>query len=296
MEKIEVGYRHIVEGPFGKDYYHKFLLYTDKNGQQYTISGWTDENNQNTDLPFGNIRVRANWAYDNLNADHPDNPNAWYYDRNSNPISSQKQHRELIAEAPDLSEKWKEMTQNAINKDNIYPYDYLRQNSNTLADAVLREADLPEPKMDGMFRYFAPGSGKQMDKDLVPKNPNDRSISDIKELSHLEENDLLQNHPQYAYTLQSDNQKSKTSQAPDISRPQAPDSGPFNDPFLDRYYAAIMAGDSQQVDKAALDFAQSTQGQEMAQQGQQLLTEQQAQQQQQERQLAQTQHAPVMKM
>lgn len=63
---------------------------------------------------------------------------------------------------------------------------------------------------------------------------------------------------------------------------QAQAKRPFNDPFLDRYYAAIVAGDSQQVDKAALDFAQSTQGQEMAQQGQQLLTEQQAQQQQQQ--------------
>lgn len=295
MEKIEVGYRHIGEGPFKKDYYHKFLLYTDKKGQQYTISGWTDENNQNANLPFGNIRIRANWAYDKLNADHPDNPNAWHYDQNFNPISPQKQHRELIAEAPDLSDKWKEMTQKAISKDNIYPYDYLRQNSNTLADVILREADLPEPKMDGMFRYLAPGSEKQMDKDLVPKNPNDRSISDIKELSHLKENNLLQNHPQYAHTPQSDNQKIQTAQAPDTFRLQAPDSGPCNDPFLDRYYAAIMAGNSRQADMAALDFAQSTLGQEMAQQGRQLLAEQQKQQQQ-EQQLAQMQPAPVMKM
>lgn len=295
MEKIEVSYRHIGEGPLGKGYYHKFLLYTDKNGQQYTISGWTDENNQNTDLPFGNIRVRANWAYDKLNADHPDNPNAWYYDQNFNPISPQKQHRELITEAPDLSEKWKEMTQKAISKDNIYPYDYLRQNSNTLADVVLREADLPEPKMDGMFRYLAPGSGKQMDKDLVPKNPNNRSISDIKELSHLEENDLLQNHTQYAHAPQSGNQKSQTAQAPDTFRLQVQDSGPFNDPFLDRYYAAVMAGDCQLADQVAIDFTQSPQGQEMAQQGQQLLAENQ-QQLEQQQQITRQQNAPVMQI
>lgn len=37
-EKIEVGYRHI--GSLGVvDYHHKLLLYIDKTGKQYTISG-----------------------------------------------------------------------------------------------------------------------------------------------------------------------------------------------------------------------------------------------------------------
>lgn len=39
-EKIEVGYRKIGE-VLGKDYHHKFLIYTDKEGAQHTISGWT---------------------------------------------------------------------------------------------------------------------------------------------------------------------------------------------------------------------------------------------------------------
>ena len=56
-----------------------------------------------------------------------------------------------------------------------------------------------------------------------------------------------------------------------------------------------MTGNSQLADQTAMHFAQSTQGQEMAQQGQQLLAEQQIQQQQ-EQQLAQMQPAPVMKM
>ena len=72
-------------------------------------------------------------------------------------------------------------------------------------------------------------------------------------------------------------------------------TGPFNDPYLDRYFAAVMTGNSQLADQTAMHFAQSTQGQEMAQQGQQLLAEQQIQQQQ-EQQLAQMQPAPVMKM
>lgn len=78
-----------------------------------------------------------------------------------------------------------------------------------------------------------------------------------------------------------------------ISQQQTQSPGPFNDPLLDRYYASVMAGDSQQADQAAVLFAQSLQGLEMAQQGQQLLAEQQIQQ---EQQLAQTQPAPVMKI
>ena len=56
-EKIEVGYRKL--GSLGYDYHHKFLLYTDKTGKQYTISGWTDEENVSPNLPLGNIRILA---------------------------------------------------------------------------------------------------------------------------------------------------------------------------------------------------------------------------------------------
>ncbi len=182
-EKIEVGYRHIGTWS-GVEYHHKFLLYTDQRGQQYTISGWTN----NPNPPYGNIRVKANIAYNEKNDDNIQNPNAWNYDELERPISPQKQYRELIAEAPDLSAKWAEMVQNARSKDNIYPYDYLRQNSNTLADTVLREAGFPEPKKDGMFHHLAPGSGNKLDSTLIPKNPNNPSISDVGDVISLEEN------------------------------------------------------------------------------------------------------------
>ena len=63
-EKIEVGYRKL--GSLGYDYHHMFLLYTDKMGKQYTISGWTDEENTNPNLPLGNIRVIARHIEDYL--------------------------------------------------------------------------------------------------------------------------------------------------------------------------------------------------------------------------------------
>ena len=207
-EKIEVGYRHI--GTFAKvEYHHKFLLYTDKTGQRYTISGWTGEETS-PQLPLGKIHIETGLPnhmglpYDANNPDNFDNrKTAWYKNADKEPISPQKQYRELIAEAPDLSVKWAEMVRNAQSKDNIYPYDYLRQNSNTLADTLLREAGFPEPEKDGIFRHLAPGSGNKLDRNLVPQHPDDAGISDLKDLSYLEEEKFKEN-PQYAMQTQSE--------------------------------------------------------------------------------------------
>ena len=207
-EKIEVGYRHI--GTFAKvEYHHKFLLYTDKTGQRYTISGWTGEETS-PQLPLGKIHIETGLPnhmglpYDANNPDNFDNrKTAWYKNADKEPISPQKQYRELIAEAPDLSAKWAEMVRNAQSKDNIYPYDYLRQNSNTLADTLLREAGFPEPEKDGIFRHLAPGSGNRLDRNLVPQHPDDAGISDLKDLSYLEEEKFKEN-PQYAMQTQSE--------------------------------------------------------------------------------------------
>ena len=205
-EKIEVGYRHI--GTFANvEYHHKFLLYTDKTGRQYTISGWTGEG-ISPQLPLGKIHIETGLPnhmglpYD---ANNPDNFNnkdtAWYLSADRKPISPQKQYRELIAEAPDLSAKWAEMVRNAQSRYSIYPYDYLRQNSNTLADTLLREAGFPEPEKDGIFRHLAPGSGNRLDRNLVPQHPDDAGISDLKDLSYLEEEKFKEN-PQYAMQTQ----------------------------------------------------------------------------------------------
>lgn len=140
---------------------------------------------------LGNIRILANSPYDGNNPDSPMRHPA------------QKQYRELIIQAPDLSTKWTEMVRNAQSKDNIYPYDFLRQNSNTLADTLLREEGFPEPEKDGIFRHLAPGSGNKLDKGIVPQHPDDAGISDLKDLSYLEEEKLKEN-PQYAMQTQAE--------------------------------------------------------------------------------------------
>ncbi|PPT95228.1 hypothetical protein [Xanthomonas arboricola] len=55
-EKIEVGYRNIGSA-LGKEYHHKFLLYTDKEGNQHTISGWTGD--EQPGLPYGRMHVET---------------------------------------------------------------------------------------------------------------------------------------------------------------------------------------------------------------------------------------------
>lgn len=175
-EKIEVGYRNL-GSQYGIEYYHKFLIYTDVTGHQYTISGWTGT--AEFGLPLGKIQVETNWEYNVHNRDHPNNPKAF----------GEKQYRETIIEAPDLSAKWAEMVKNAQSKDNIYPYDITKQNSNTLADSVLRDVGLPEPKLDGLGfgNHLAPASGKQLDRSIVPRTQEDLGPSNIGEVISLDD-------------------------------------------------------------------------------------------------------------
>ncbi len=157
-EKIEIGYRNI-GSVLGKEYHHKFILYTDRNGEQHTISGWTGD--AQVGLPYGRIQVEANLVYDAANPDHPKNPNA----------TGQAQYRERIASGADLSGTWAQMVANAQGKDDKYPYDPQRQNSNTFADSVLRDAHLREPTQDGVGGHWAPASGRPLDHSLKPVVP-----------------------------------------------------------------------------------------------------------------------------
>lgn len=157
-EKIEVGYRNI-GSQFGKEYHHKFLLYTDKDGHQHTISGWTGD--PQSCLPYGRMHIETDLPFDRTNPDHPASPNA----------AGQKQYREEITHGADLSGMWGQMISNAKGKDDRYPYDPLVQNSNTLADSILRDARLPEPTKDGFYDHWAPASGRQLDESIKPAVP-----------------------------------------------------------------------------------------------------------------------------
>lgn len=72
-----------------------------------------------------------------------------------------------------------------------------------------------------------------------------------------------------------------------------PERGPFNDPFVNNAYAALLAGDSKELDHIALEFSRSPEGQRMAEVGDQLLAQQQRVDDQQR---SQAHQAPAMHM
>ncbi|API76060.1 calcium-binding protein [Ralstonia pseudosolanacearum] len=161
-EKIEIVYREI-----GPGYYHKYLLYTDSNGNQYAASGWAgkDASSSMSDLSqsgssgsgssgsdYGNI-ITTHAKYD---ADYPDNP------LNPNARGQTQKHEE-IKSGEDLSGDWKKIT-DSMNDIALEGHQYrpLDQNSNSTADEALRRSGLPEPKNDGLGDNWAPGSGNNL--------------------------------------------------------------------------------------------------------------------------------------
>jgi hypothetical protein len=164
-EKIEVGYRHIGT-QMGKEFHHKFLLYTNNQGQQYTISGWSDKNNATAELPYGKITVLYNEPYNYKNPDYPKQGN-----------DAQNIYFEKITEGDNLKNTWIKMQNSAVEKHNIYPYDPIKQNSNSLADSVLKDVGLPSPKEDGFGQHWAPASDKKLDINLIPQDPQLNGVS-----------------------------------------------------------------------------------------------------------------------
>nr|WP_298152511.1 hemolysin [uncultured Pseudoxanthomonas sp.] len=74
---------------------------------------------------------------------------------------------------------------------------------------------------------------------------------------------------------------------------RGPERGPFNDPFVNKAYAALLAGDGRELDRVAREFSQSPEGQRMAQMGDQWLAQQQRVDEQQR---SQTHQGPAMRM
>ncbi|WP_235429713.1 hypothetical protein [Xanthomonas sp. GPE 39] len=75
-----------------------------------------------------------------------------------------------------------------------------------------------------------------------------------------------------------------------VMHAQQQSAGPFNDPYLDRMYAALQAGDNDALDRIAVEFSQSPEGQRMIQLGDELY----AQQQQLEQQMARSPQQPSL--
>ncbi|WP_268988939.1 calcium-binding protein, partial [Chromobacterium violaceum] len=171
MESIAVGYRQL-----GPGYYHKFIIYTDRNGNKWATSGWAgkDATFGGTDFfqsgssgsgssgsDFGNIITTGGTSdprkYDSSYPDHPKNPDG------TDKYPGKEIKWEVVKEGADLSGDWKKVT-DAMDEiaGEKHQYRPLDQNSNTTADEALRRAGVPEPKNDGFGDDWAPGSGNNL--------------------------------------------------------------------------------------------------------------------------------------
>jgi hypothetical protein len=147
MEKIEVGYRNL--NPSGDTAYnHKYLVYTDSNGQQFTVAGWAGENGN----PFSGQSGLATMGYLITTAEP-------YVSGVTDWDDEGGHHRELIKTDSDLSADWQRVLEAMKDIENEHhPYKFLTQNSNSTADEALQRAGLPTPPTYSPgSNYWAPG-------------------------------------------------------------------------------------------------------------------------------------------
>jgi hypothetical protein len=120
-------------------FYHKYLVYTDANGNKHGLRAGPDE-----DLHI----TPTDSAYDENFAD---------FDREGTHPA------ELIAVGDNLLPQWEAMQAEAGRVGAAgYNYELLSQNSNSFIDHLLRAAGLSEPGLDDFGENFAPGSGREL--------------------------------------------------------------------------------------------------------------------------------------
>ncbi len=148
-ETIQTRYTEIdtpMKSVFGK-VYHKYLLYTDRNGRQYGLragpstgqgGGSTDvlmpPDDPSEETPYGRVRFQ----------DAPFDRNFTDYPPTADDLS------EIIAEGPDLSETWKQLQSSFHDIESLgYNYSPRGVNSNTIVDDTLAFGGLPPTRRDG---------------------------------------------------------------------------------------------------------------------------------------------------
>lgn len=160
-EKIEVGYTPAAVVGFA-GIYHKYILYTNSNGEQFYARGGPESRTETSPapFPFGNIKTE----YGEYKQGTPDWDNARGGDPNATPHP-----RETIIEGDDLSPQWEKIKDRMKEiGDSKIDYEFEDSNSNAVVDEALREAGLPTPQMDGPSDYWSPGSDFDLPGGNVP--------------------------------------------------------------------------------------------------------------------------------
>lgn len=149
METIQIGYCKLKNGS-----YHKYLVYTDSNGEKWGArmgpDGETDIDSYWGDLKatFGPYEKRIEDEEGNIVQEGFVD----YDDEGNDPL-------ETIAQEEDLSGAWAKIKETMLNiEDGEYPYRPFTQNCNTAVDMALKVAGLPDPVKDDFKNYLSFGS------------------------------------------------------------------------------------------------------------------------------------------
>ena len=177
-ERIEVGYTP-ASGVGMLGIYHKYILYTDSQGNQFYARGGpgyfgpgaaVGGLSEYSSSQFGNIKTQAG-SYE------PGTPD-WDSARDpANQNSAAYPHpRETIRVGDDLSFDWQRIQEEMLDIDaRDIPYDPRNTNSNAAVDETLRRVGLPSPVLDGPRDFWAPGSDVDLpgsgDPNFIPTNP-----------------------------------------------------------------------------------------------------------------------------
>lgn len=173
-EKIEVFYLYTgidsagnaggeTAGSPREPYYHKYIVYTDSDGNQYAARGGTTLKSGDIStytVPLGYIDTEVG-AYVGKT-----------YDENSNvidegfvdyPNDESWRVSEEIIKGADLSSYWNSIEQTMQDIEGAKFHYFPNQNSNSVVDTALANAGLPSTQLDGPSGYNTPGSGRILD-------------------------------------------------------------------------------------------------------------------------------------
>lgn len=174
-ETIEVRYKQL-----GPNYHHKYIVYTDSDGNEYGARGGPTTG-QSSHAGFEGIseEIIDTSGFGNIATEYGEYKGD-VIDGNGNIVeigfadydADDTDPRETMAEGADLSTVWESIKTalDNIGSSNIQ-YQPFSQNSNTVIDAALIDAGLTEPQDDNFSENWAPGSGDFKDSSGTNNSP-----------------------------------------------------------------------------------------------------------------------------
>ena len=154
---IYVTYKYLDKDPLGRNYYHKEIVYRSESGDYSTLDGGPSAPPKSATkallaqeagrLATSGYYTSGQWGYITFGVNH-----------GGEQITT-KGDTELIAHGPGLFDKFQQMVANSkVIADEQRTYSPLNNNSNTVADELLRSVGLPLPLQDAEWDHWAPAS------------------------------------------------------------------------------------------------------------------------------------------